>query len=117
MSGKFARSSKKKLASTTSKKSAKRPRRISLGSAAWAGEFPVSEGTVNEAGRDAKAITALINTKERLIYHLIQMVEVDTEIKSATSERAVGFLNALGYPYRERRWKFMLGHGEPGVTK
>ncbi len=58
----------------------------------------------------------LLNTKERLIYHLIRTLtagwkgEWDNE-----GYEALKYLKELGYPKDGHRWQFMMDSGEPGT--
>jgi len=64
----------------------------------------------------ANEASKLVNTKERLIYHLIRTVTAgwsgdwDNE-----GYEALSFLKELGYSKNDKRWKFMLDSGEPGT--
>ncbi len=60
--------------------------------------------------------TELLNTKERLIYHLIRTVTAGWKGEwDAEGYDALRFLKELGYTKDDRRWKFMLESGEPGT--
>lgn len=81
----------------------------------------------------ADAACELLNTKERLIYHLIKVIQesmddgfqkCDSDQAPEAAETAIYYLIQLGYSPGERwgmfpkdrtRWDFMLESGEPGT--